>query len=100
MINQDGLTCNDIDECATDRHKCSYSSDFRGELPDYDPYKIPDDIECKNTLGSYECVCPSNYEVLGNECILTEVSDSSYDSSSSESEVATSRSSTILTPGE
>jgi len=97
-LDIDGLTCNDIDECATDRHDCRYASDFRGELPDYDPYKIPDDIECKNTLGSYECVCPSNYEVLGNECILTEMSDSSYDSSSSESEVATSRSSTILTP--
>ena len=80
-----------------DKHDCRYASDFRAELPDYDPYdRIEDDIECVNTLGSYECVCPSNYEVLGNECILTEVSDS-YDSSSS-SEVATSSSS--LTPGE
>jgi len=86
-LDIDGLTCNDIDECATLRHDCRYASDFRGELPDYDPYKVENDIECVNTEGSYECVCPSSYELLGHECILTEVSDS-YDSSSSE--VATS----------
>lgn len=40
----------DIDECLTNTHECSANS------------------ECKNTLGSYECICGPGYTGDGKVC--------------------------------
>jgi len=83
-IDSDGLLCKDVDECATGQHQCRFASDFRTEIPIYEPYDslTEEQVECQNTLGSYECICPDGYGVLGSECYLTEIADPSQSSDS------------------
>lgn len=48
----DGLTCEDVDECAED-------------LDDCDPLAV-----CENTEGSFTCTCPACYDGDGTSCAL------------------------------
>ena len=45
------LGCTDDDECALDLHHCD-----------------PVNADCKNTNGSYECVCKIGFEGDGFDC--------------------------------
>ncbi|XP_046860221.1 signal peptide, CUB and EGF-like domain-containing protein 3 [Xenia sp. Carnegie-2017] len=45
----DGV-CTDIDECISNNNPCDSLA------------------ECKNTQGSYECICPQGYETQNNNC--------------------------------
>lgn len=51
VLNPDGVSCRDVDECATGQHVCSH--------------------DCINTLGSYKCGCPSGYTQKGDRCTGT-----------------------------
>jgi hypothetical protein len=46
----DGMTCTDIDECATGADGCAA------------------DATCNNLFGTFECVCNAGYEGTGFEC--------------------------------
>lgn len=48
VLNPDGLTCRDLDECAIGQHVCQHT--------------------CVNTLGSYSCSCPKGYTQIGDDC--------------------------------
>lgn len=48
VLNPDGVSCRDLDECATGRHVCQH--------------------ECVNTQGSYKCSCPKGYNQVGDQC--------------------------------
>ena len=49
MLNRDGRTCRDVDECLTRQHRCQH--------------------ECVNTEGSYRCMCPPGYIQIGERCL-------------------------------
>lgn len=49
VLNPDGVSCRDLDECTTGRHICQH--------------------ECINTPGSYECTCKKGYKQIGDKCL-------------------------------
>ncbi len=49
VLDRDGRTCTDVDECATQRHHCPHV--------------------CVNTPGSYTCQCEDGFRVEGRVCI-------------------------------
>ncbi|CAB3384639.1 Hypothetical predicted protein [Cloeon dipterum] len=49
VLNPDGVSCRDLDECATGRHICQH--------------------ECVNTPGSYDCTCRKGYRQTGDRCL-------------------------------
>ena len=51
VLNPDGVSCRDLDECATGQHHCEH--------------------ECINTPGSYKCACPNGYSQVNDKCIGT-----------------------------
>lgn len=48
LLNADGLTCRDLDECATGQNLCQQN--------------------CVNTEGSYTCSCEEGYTQVGDKC--------------------------------
>lgn len=49
-VNEDGTACEDVDECADPQSRCLGG-------------------ECKNTAGSYQCLCPQGFQLTnGSVC--------------------------------
>lgn len=48
LLNSDGVTCRDLDECATGQNLCQQN--------------------CINTEGSYTCTCDNGYTQVGDKC--------------------------------
>jgi len=51
MKENGAIMCPDIDECAEDNGWCTEHS------------------TCKNTPGSYDCVCDDGYKAHGSKCV-------------------------------
>lgn len=48
LLNPDGTSCRDLDECSTGQHLCQQT--------------------CINTQGSYNCACLKGYTQHGDDC--------------------------------
>ena len=51
VLNPDGVSCRDLDECATGQHNCEH--------------------ECLNTAGSYKCICPKGYSQVNASALVS-----------------------------
>ena len=51
-MDEDGITCRDIDECLGD-NECQH--------------------QCKNSEGGYHCECFDGYEMKGGKCIEMDI---------------------------
>lgn len=55
LSETDAKTCHDIDECESVDQETGHSCRATGGA-------------CRNTLGSYECICPEGFRTNGTTC--------------------------------
>ena len=77
----DGVTCNDIDECASNKDNCDNNADclnneggFDCERKDVnecvtDLHNCDNNASCDNINGSFSCKCNDGYEDDGVTCL-------------------------------